>query len=127
MNRPREKMSSEEEDEEKEYVTREPNVGTSGSTSEVVIRERPQGQTEVIETSPSVKRESVVKRKSTNTAALVGIAVGIAVLVSGMFLVIREAPILPYPLDVVVIVIVGIALIGVGASLVSTRTNTTSR
>ncbi len=87
-------MSS-EDDEKREHVTREPNAGTSGGGSAVVIQERPGGQSEVVGTSPSVKRESVVKRKSTNTAALVGIAVGIAVLVSGMSLVIREAPFLP--------------------------------
>jgi VIT1/CCC1 family predicted Fe2+/Mn2+ transporter len=117
-------MSSEEQDEKREYVSRESTVGTSGGTSEVVIHERPTGQTEVIETSPSVKRESVVKRKSTNTAALVGIVVGIAVLISGMFLVLREAPFLPYPLSLIVIVVVGIALIGVGASMVSSRSTT---
>lgn len=42
-------------------------------------------------------------------------------------MVIREAPFLPYPLDVIPLVIVAVALIGVGASVISTGTNISSR
>jgi hypothetical protein len=116
-------LSSEEQDERKEYVNVQP--GTAGATSEVLIRGEP-GATVVqrSESPPSVKQESIVKRKTTNTSALVGIAVGVAVLAIGLVLVLREAPVLPYPLSVLVIVVVAVALIGVGASLVSNRTTT---
>jgi hypothetical protein len=116
-------MSSEEDDERVEYVRRQPNTGTSGGASEVVIHEQPNSPVEVVQTSPSVKRESVVKHTSTNTGTLVGIAVGIGVLLVGMFLVIRETPFLPYPLSIFVVVVVGLVLIGIGASLVSNRSD----
>jgi hypothetical protein len=123
-------MSSEEDDEKRVYVQKQPNVGTQGTASEVVIREQPGAPpattqvTEVVEPSPIVKSESISKHRTTNTSALIGIIVGVAVLLFGMYVVFRETPFLPYPLSVFVIVVVGIGLIAVGASLVSNRTTT---
>ena len=116
-------MSSSEEDERKESVKSEPNVGTGGTMSEVVIRDSGDGVVHqvVAEPSPSFERESVVKHRTTNTSALVGMATGIAVLAIGLFLVIRYTPFLPYPLSIFALLIVGVGLIGVGASLISSR------
>jgi hypothetical protein len=116
-------MSSEEEDERREYVRAEPGVVASGTVAEVVTRAPP--GVAVVETtaaSPSVKRESIVTHRTTNTSALVGIVVGVVVLAMGLFLVIRETPLLPYPWSLFAILAVGIGLVGIGASLVSNRT-----
>ena len=117
-------MSSSEEDERKETVNRPSNVGTGSDASEVMLHQSSDGsvQAVVAELAPKVERESVVKHKSTNTSALVGMVVGIAVLAMGLALVIKETPFLPYPWSVIATVVVGVALIGVGASLVSNRT-----
>jgi hypothetical protein len=117
-------LSSTEEDERKEYVRSAPNVGAGGAASEVTIRQSSDGtvQQVIAEPSPSVERETVAKHTSTNMTTLVGLAVGIVVLATGLFLVIRETPFLPYPWSILAVLVVGVALIGVGASLVSNRT-----
>ena len=126
-------MSSTEEDEKKVYVERQTNPSAAGSASTVVVRE-PAGAVPVqpvvaepVITQTTVpneeKRESVVKHTSTNTSALVGLAIGVIILAMGLFLVMRETPFLPYPYSIFAILVVGIALIGVGASLVSNRTS----
>ncbi len=116
-------MSSSEEDERRESVRREPNLGTGGGTTQVLVRDSSDGSFRqvIAEPAPSVERESVVKHKTTNTSALVGMAVGIVVLALGLFLVIRDTPFLPYPLSIFAVLIVGVGLIGIGASLVSSR------
>jgi hypothetical protein len=117
-------LSSSEEDERKEYVRSEPNAGAGGGASEVTIRQSSDGtvQEVIAEPSPSVERETVARHTSTNTSALVGLAVGIVILATGLLLVIRETPFLPYPWSILAVLVVGVALIGVGASLVSNRT-----
>jgi hypothetical protein len=117
-------MSSSEEDERTETLKRDPNVAASGSASEVVFRQSSDGTTQqvVAQPAPRVERESVSKHRTTNTSALVGMVVGIAVLAFGLLLVVKETPYLPYPYSIISIIIVGIALIAVGASLISNRT-----
>jgi uncharacterized membrane protein len=116
-------MSESEKDERREYVTSDPNVTTTGTRTVMV---QPPGNHEHVEVvtapSPNVHKEEVVNKRTTNTGALVGVFVGIVVLGIGMVLVLRETPFLPYPYSLFAIIVVGLALIAVGASLVANRT-----
>lgn len=105
-------------------------MDANGPVSTVVVRRSQGGDAAPVivqrtdEVAPTIQRGSKERHTTTNTSALVGIAVGIAVLALGLGLVIRETPLLPYPLSLFTIVIVGIGLIAVGASLISSRTTT---
>ena len=120
-------MSETETEERREVVRTSPAVSTRSPASTVVVREGsviPE-RVERVEVAPSpspnVNRQEVETITRTNTGAIAGIIIGAAVLVIGMFLVLRETPFLPYPWSMFAILAVGLALIAVGASMVSNR------
>ena len=125
-------MSSETEEDRKEYVERDPAVATEPtivtSTTPVVreriVREPVATTTTAVETPASGRRESVVRRRSTNTGAIVAMIIGVLVLLLGIYLVFeRVIPNLPYPWSTAVVLILGVIFIAVGASLVRNRSD----
>jgi hypothetical protein len=131
-------MSSEQEEERKDYVEREEPVETTPVTPAqaaqsppaTTVRETVVKQPSIVpgapvsSTSPpgSERRESVVTRRNTNTGAIVAMIVGIVILLLGLYLVFtRVFPYLSYPWSLVAVLIVAIVLIIVGASLLQTR------
>ncbi len=110
-------MSTEQEEERKEVVEREPVEGSIPSTvtSERVVREP--------EPLASERKESVIRRKNTNVGAIIAMAVGIVILFVGVYLILAKLlPYLPYPWSEVAILIVALVFIVVGASLLVPRT-----
>ena len=121
-------MSTSEEDEKKEFtaVKPEPTAGaeevvTGGAQSAVIVQKPVQAE------PTTVKKQTVAKHTTTDTSALIGIVVGVIVLSFGMLLAFRELPYLPYPFSIIGLVLVAVALIAIGASLVSSRTAETLR
>lgn len=126
-------MSSTEEDEQKDYVRTAPGAMTVPArqvvtvpAGEVVTTRSGDGAVQQVIAEPVVKRESIAKHTTTNSSALVGLAVGIVVLAIGLLLVVRETPFLPYPWSIFSVLLVGAGLIAIGASLVSNRTTDAS-
>jgi hypothetical protein len=116
-------MSTTEEEEHKEVVRRDPPLVTSPNqqaTSQTMGRSSPASST------PLERREIVEKRSNTNIGAVVAIAIGILALMFGVFLVYREIPYLPWPYSIVVTMGLGVILLAIGASFISSRTTTTA-
>lgn len=120
-------MSSEREEERKEYVERDPSLAPPPAA---VPREYVVGEPVALGRAPvapavppaNEHREAVVRRRTTNTGAIVAIVVGLLVLLFGIYLVFSQIKYLPAPYSWIAILIVGLILIGIGASLVRTRT-----
>ena len=128
-------MSSEQEEERKEYVERDEPVTTVSQPVAVT----PQGTqvrqpaTVVQPAAPPVavataspgseRKESVVRRTNTNTGAIVAIVVGVVVLLLGIYLVFtRVFPYLSYPWSLFAVLLVAVVLMIVGGSLIQART-----
>jgi hypothetical protein len=133
-------MSSETEEERKEYVERdEPAIapGTSvvaPATTGTVVREtvvREPGtvvstNTPVVAAVPpeSERRESVVRKTNTNFGAIIAMIIGAAILMLGIFLIFTKVfPYLAYPWSLLAVLLVAIVMIAVGGSLLQTRTS----
>ena len=121
-------MSTSEEDDKKVVTRVQPGV-QAGQTTEVVMGSG-QPMTAVVQappqtmqqSAPTVNSESIAKHTTTNMTALVGLAVGIVVLAGGLLLAFRITPDLPYPFSTLGFILIAVALIAIGASLVSNRT-----
>jgi protein-S-isoprenylcysteine O-methyltransferase Ste14 len=112
-------MSTTEEDERKEYVKRASDTQTG--------QENASQSSQVPVTSSPVERKEVVQhRRSTNTGAMVAIAIGIAVLVVGIILIYSQIRFLPWPYSIIVTLAFGLILLAIGASFISSRTHTTA-
>src|SRR5438067_11272498 len=120
-------MSSEDEEERKEYVRRDPTVqGTvvTAPTDQVVARREPVERVVVPATtsaSPVEHRETIVRHRSTNTGAVIAMVIGVIVLMGGIYMVLSQIPFLPWPLSMIAFLAVGLIFIGVGASLLGNR------
>jgi len=125
-------LSSEEEEERKEYVRRDPTVqGTvvTTPTEQVVVPREPVERVVVPATvssaSPVERRETTVRHTRTNTGALIAMAIGAVVLLGGIYIVLSQIPFLPWPLSMIAFLAVGLIFIAVGASLLGNRSTTT--
>jgi len=122
-------MSSEQEEEKKEYVQRDQSVTTVQEPETTVVRSMP-GRTAVAPviatTVPaSERKESMVTKRNTNVGAIVAMMIGIFVLFFGVYLVFtRILPYVAYPWSLIAILIISIILIAAGVSLVKTRVST---
>ena len=122
-------MSSEEEEERKEYVRRDPTVqGTvvTTPTEQVVARREPVEHVVVAATSasPVERRETIVRHRSTNTGAIIAMVIGAVVLLGGIYIVLSQIPFLPWPFSMIAFLAVGLIFIAVGASLLGSRSTT---
>jgi len=128
-------MSSEQEEEKKEYVQRDQSVTTVREPETTVVRSMP-GRTLVRESAvaapviattvpASERKESIVTKRNTNVGAIVAMVIGIFVLFFGVYLVFtRILPYVAYPWSLVAMLIISIILIAAGVSLVKTRVTT---
>ena len=118
-------MSSSEGDGRKEYVGGDSAVGTTPPTQSGVIVGRPAEGVVQVERVPTVIASPVerreVKRKTTNNGALAAISVGIVVLLSGLYLVLTQVRYMPWPFSNVIVLVAGMILVAIGASMVSGR------
>jgi hypothetical protein len=109
-------VSSEETDEKKTVVQRSPN---SGST---VVVQQPSPPA-AAQAPASERSDTVVSHRSTNTGAIVAMAVGVIVLLGGMAVIVSQIRFLPAPYSYIVILGFGLILLLVGASMISSGTN----
>ncbi len=119
-------LSNEREEERREYVERDPAASVAPVSRDYIVRRDEPATVErvpVASVPANERREAVVKSRSTNVGAVVAIVVGIIVLLSGIYLVFTQIRYLPAPYSWIAILIVGLILIGVGASLVRSRTS----
>ena len=63
--------------------------------------------------------------RTTNTSALVAIAVEIVVLLAGLYLVLTQVRYIPWPFFDIIVLVVGMILVAIGASMVSRRVTAT--
>lgn len=128
-------MSSEQEEDRTEYVERDAPLDQPQQQQPVVsqtpvVTQTPAGTTVVSQqpgTVPVVppgseRKESVVRRKNTNTGAIVAMVVGAVILLLGIYLVFtRVFPYLTYPWSLLAVLLVAIIMMIVGGSLLQAR------
>jgi hypothetical protein len=114
-------VSSEETDEKKTVVQRTPNSGSTvvvQQPSPPVVAPAPAPAT-----APAIERsDTVVSHRSTNTTAIVAMAVGVIVLLGGMAVIVSQIKFLPAPYSFIVVLGFGLILLLVGASMISSGT-----
>jgi hypothetical protein len=127
-------LSSEQEEERTEYVQREKPVQPTVGQPVIVQSPAPPAVREqfvsvpanmpVLATIPpeSERKESVVRKTSTNTGAIVAMLVGVAILLFGIFLVFTKVfPYLGYPWSLLAVLLVAVVFMIVGGSLLQER------
>ncbi len=122
-------MSTEQEEEKKEYVDRDQSVTTVREPGTTVVETAPRtvvrepAAAVVATTAPaSEHRESTVTKRNTNVGALAAMVIGIFVLFFGIYLIFtRIVPYVAYPWSLLAILVVALILIVAGVSLVKTR------
>lgn len=110
-------MSSEDTEERKQYVQQSPN-----SPGTVVVEQPARtapvaAPAQVIQNVPA-SQKTVVSHRTTNTGALIAMAVGIVVLLAGIGLIASQVRFLPYPYSLIVILGFGLILLLAGLSMI---------
>jgi hypothetical protein len=85
------------------------------------VQSNPTAPATVVQAAPAPanqRNETVVTHRSTNTGAVVALAVGIVVLLGGIGLVASQIRFLPWPYSIIVVLGFGLILLMVGASFI---------
>jgi cytochrome c biogenesis protein CcdA len=115
-----EDILSESETEERKVI--EPNQLEPATPASTAAPAVPVRETVYRDTTVPERREEKISRRKTNAGAIVAIAVGVIVLIGGIYLVLTVARVAPAPYSYIIAFVVGIILIAVGAKFITTRT-----